>query len=71
MGYCRQSKAYRVLQEATGKVIIRLDVIFDENDFDESGCESTQQSEENTREVDISIEYDGNTRTETTAAAPR
>lgn len=48
VGYCKRSKAYRVLDETTGRVIIRRDVIFDE-------CNFGHKSVELTDEIDVEI----------------
>ena len=50
VGYSIQSKGYRLLNEETGKVYVRRDVIFNEQDFGHT--RDVQQLSETT-EVDI------------------
>ena len=55
VGYCIQSKGYRLLDEKTSRVFIRRDVIFNEQDFGHKS-EVLKQSSPETFEADIKVE---------------
>ena len=52
VGYCKENKGYRLLDEKTSKVIIRRDVTFNEKDF---GYTEAVKSKE-TVEIDMDLE---------------
>ena len=57
VGYCIQSKGYRLLDEKTSRVFIRRDVIFSEQNFGHKS-EVLKQDSPDTFEADTKVEIE-------------